>query len=251
MGIAIFTDIHGNLEALEAILKDIKKKHRKISHVYFLGDAITFGPDSSACLKLLQKHNVKCVIGNHEQRIIRYDKSVSEMSYAGLKHMEYIFHQLDNEDLKFIKSMPLDRHLDYKGYRLYFAHYSHDEKGVVKEDFEVYSEDVLDKLFEKSDCDVVFFGHIHERKLIIRQKGRSYFCLESSGFTKGDKTSYTYFGIGEHASGNYDIYRIDVKYNHKKFVEKMMREPIPEKVKFAKKFFNIDVLDEPALPNAE
>ena len=47
MAIAVFGDIHGNLEALEAILKDIKK-NRKIKETYFLGDAIVFGPDNSA-----------------------------------------------------------------------------------------------------------------------------------------------------------------------------------------------------------
>ena len=63
MAIAIFADIHGNLEALEAILKDIHKR-RRIKQIYFLGDAITFGPNSSECLKLLEKHKVKCIVGN-------------------------------------------------------------------------------------------------------------------------------------------------------------------------------------------
>ena len=245
MAIAIFSDIHGNLEALEAILKDIHKKRRKIKHTYFLGDAITFGPDSSACLKLLQEHGVHCVMGNHEQRIVRYDKSVAEMSYAGIKHMEYIFNQLDNDDIKFIKSMPLFINIDYKGYKLHFAHYSHDANGVVQEDMEIFSEATLDKLFESSDFDAVFFGHLHERKLLIRQVGRSYFNLGSSGFTKGDKTFYTYFDIGEMMEKhNFDIYRIDVKYNRKKFEHKLRTAPIPEKIRFAKKFFHLDLESE-------
>ena len=259
MAIAVFTDIHGNLEALEAILKDIHKsgsrfhrflplvsrykKRDKIDKIYFLGDAVTFGPDSSKCLKLLQKHNVLCVVGNHEQRLIRYDKSVSEMTFGGVKHMEYIFHSLDNDDIRFIKSMPLSRVLTYKGFKLYFAHYSHDEKGLVHEDLDCFREDMLDKMFEKSDCDAVFFGHQHERKLYIRPNQRSYFSLDSSGLTKGDITNYTYFDIGATANDNYDIYRIDVKYNRKKFVQKMIEHPIPEKVFFAKKFFDIDIED--------
>ena len=250
MGIAVFGDIHGNLEALEAILKDIKKRRRKISAAYFLGDAITFGPDSSECLKLLQKYNVNCVVGNHEQRVVRYDKSVGEMSYAGIKHMEYIYHQLDNDDLRFIKSLPRDIKIDFKNHKLYFIHYSHDFNGVVKDDFEVFSEAVLDTLFEGTDVDVVFFGHVHQRKLLINGSGRSYFCLGSSGCVKGNKTFYTYFDIGSTAADNYDIYRIDVKFNRARFVKKMLRAPIPEKIRFAKKFFDIDVPDEPTLPNS-
>jgi len=251
MGIAVFGDIHGNLEALEAILKDIRKKRRKIKHTYFLGDAITFGPNSSECLKLLQKYRVNCVIGNHEQRVVRYDKSVSEMSYAGIKHMEYIYHQLDNDDLRFIKSMPTHLKVDYKGYKLFFVHYSHDFNGVVREDFNEFSEAILDKLYEGTDVDVVFFGHVHVRKLLINQIGRSYFCLGSSGCVKGNKTFYTYFDIGEMAEHNFDVYRIDVKFNRDKFVRKVLKDPIPEKIRFAKKFFDIDVPDEPQLPNKQ
>jgi len=240
MAIAVFGDIHGNLEALEAILKDIKKRRKTIKQIYCLGDSVTFGPDSSACLKLLQKYNVQCVVGNHEQRLFRYCKSVSEMCHGGLKHMEYIFHSLDNDDIKFIKSMPLERTLTYKGFKLYFAHYSHDDKGVVQEDFDYFREDLLDTLFAKKDCDAVFFGHIHERKLIIRTGAKSYFCLGSSGCVKGDTTHYTYFDIGANAKDNFDIYRIDVKFNRSKFEKKMRETAIPEKEKFAKMCFGIE-----------
>ena len=246
MAIAVFTDIHGNLEALEAILKHIRK-NRKIKQIYFLGDAVTFGPDSSQCLKLLQKNNVLCVVGNHEQRLFRYDKSVSKMSFAGIKHMEYIFHSLDNDDIRFVKSMPLERTLDYKGWKLYFAHYSHDKNGVVDEDFQYFSEEWLDKFFEKSDSDVVFFGHVHKRNIYIRADKRSYFCLDSSGCVKNNKTHYTYFDIGERENDNFDIYRVEVKFNRAKFVEKMQTQDIPEKANFAKKFFGIDLVPECAV----
>lgn len=41
--LAIFSDIHGNLQALEAILKDIKEK--EIEDIYCLGDVISIGPN--------------------------------------------------------------------------------------------------------------------------------------------------------------------------------------------------------------
>jgi len=240
MSIAVFSDIHGNLEALEAILKDIHKKRRQIKEIYFLGDAVTFGPDSSACLKLLKKHDVKCVIGNHEQRFIKYCKTIAEMTVGGIKHKEYIYHSLDNEDIEFIKSMPLERTLDFKGYKLYFAHYSYDDKGVLSEDMDVFREDVLDKLFKKSDCDVVFYGHIHARKLYIRSGQKSYFNLGSSGCAKGDITNYTIFDVGRSVEGNFDIYRVQVKFNRAKFEKKMHLANMPEKEFFGTKFFGID-----------
>ena len=251
MAIAIFGDIHGNLEALEAVLKDIRRKRRKIKQVYFLGDAITFGPNSSECLKILEKYKVNCVVGNHEQRVVRYDKSVSTMTYAGIKHMEYVFHSLDNDDLRFIKTMPTEIKINYKGFNILFTHYSHDKDGVVRDDYDEFKESKLEKLFGSKNCDIVFFGHIHQRKIIINEAGKSYVCLGSSGCVKRDNTFYTYFEVNEHMDRNFDIYRINVKFDRKKFEEKMINDPIPEKIQFAKHCFGMDLTEEPNLPNGQ
>jgi len=238
MAIAIFSDIHGNLEALEAIIKDIQK--RKIRKAYFLGDAITFGPDSSECLKLLEKSNITCIVGNHEQRVVRYDKSVATMTYAGIEHMEYIYNSLDNDDLRFIKTMPTEIKINYKGFNLMFTHYSHDKDGVVRDDYDEFKESSLERLFGYANCDIVFFGHIHNRRIITNEAGKSYACLGSSGCVKGDHTFYTYFEVNEHMDRNFDIYRINVKFNRKKFEEKMTKEPIPEKEQYAKFCFGME-----------
>lgn len=251
MAIAVFGDIHGNLEALEAIIKHIKK-NRKIKQAYFLGDAITFGPDSSACLKLLAKNPwIKCVVGNHEQRMVRYDRSVSTMTYAGAKHMEYIFHSLDNDDLRFIKTMPTECKINYKGFNVLFTHYSHDEHGVVRDDYEEFTEAQLHKLFGDKNCNVTFFAHIHSRKVIIDEHGKSYICNGSSGCVKCDKTFYTYFDVEDSLGEdpNFSIYRVSVRFNRKRFEEKMLTQPIPEKIQFAKYCFGMYLDEEPKLPN--
>jgi len=240
MAIAIISDIHGNLEALEAILKDIKKR-KKIKQTYFLGDAITFGPDSSACLKLLEKYKVNCVVGNHEQRVVRYDQGAQTMTYAGKAHMEYIFNSLDTDDIRFIKTMPTEIKINYKGFNLMFTHYSHDKNGVVRDDYDEFKESTLERLFGYGNSDVVFFGHLHSRKIIINEQGKSYICVGASGCVKGDHTFYTYFEVNEHMDRNFDIYRINVKFNRKKFEEKMTNQDIPEKENYAKFTFGMDL----------
>ena len=242
MAIAVFGDIHGNLEALEAILKNIKK-NRKIKQVYFLGDAITFGPDSSACLKLISRHKlgVKSVAGNHEQRMVRYDKSVSTMTYASIKHMEYVYHSLDNEDFRFIKSMLSEIKINYKGVNVLFTHYGLDEEGAVRDDYQEFTEAQMERLFGHKNADVVFFGHLHKRKIIINESGRSFVCNGSSGCVKGDTTFYTLFDVN-HTGGekNLDIYRVNVPYNRKKFEEKMRTQDIPDKEVYGPHCFGIE-----------
>lgn len=242
MAIAVFGDIHGNLEALDAILRHIRRNRRrkKIRDVYFLGDGITFGSDSSACLKLLEKHEVICLAGNHEQRMIRYDSSVAEMTNVGLKHMEYIYHSLDNDDLRFIKSMPLEIKTNIGGRNILFTHYAFNKKGEVKDDPKFFNEQALNEMFDGTGFDAVFLGHSHSRKLIINREGRSYFSVGSSGCVHGDTTYYTLFDVGAAVADNYDIYRIDVKFNRKKFVQKMIERDIPGKTDFAARFFGIE-----------
>jgi diadenosine tetraphosphatase ApaH/serine/threonine PP2A family protein phosphatase len=61
---AVLSDVHGNLEALEAVLADIEQQD--ISEIYCLGDIVGYGPNPCECLDLLLDVRV-CVLGNHDQ----------------------------------------------------------------------------------------------------------------------------------------------------------------------------------------
>jgi predicted phosphodiesterase len=61
---AILSDIHGNLEALEAVLADIADQG--ISQIYCLGDIIGYGPNPRQCIDRAMQFEV-CILGNHDQ----------------------------------------------------------------------------------------------------------------------------------------------------------------------------------------
>jgi predicted phosphodiesterase len=61
---AIISDIHGNLEALEAVLADIKAQG--ISEIYCLGDVVGYGPNPRECIDLVMDAKL-CLLGNHDQ----------------------------------------------------------------------------------------------------------------------------------------------------------------------------------------
>lgn len=61
---AIISDIHGNLEALQAVLEDIRAAG--IESVYCLGDIIGYGPNPRECVDIAMQFNF-CVLGNHDQ----------------------------------------------------------------------------------------------------------------------------------------------------------------------------------------
>lgn len=63
--IALISDVHSNLFALEAVLSDCHKQG--VSKIYFLGDVIGYGPKPIECLDLLMKECEKlAVLGNHD-----------------------------------------------------------------------------------------------------------------------------------------------------------------------------------------
>lgn len=64
MKLALISDIHGNLEALNAVLKEIKK--RKIKNTYCLGDIIDYGANSNECVEVIRKNKIPAIMGNHD-----------------------------------------------------------------------------------------------------------------------------------------------------------------------------------------
>ena len=68
MKIGIFSDIHGNLIALEKVLKDEKDLEEYI----ILGDVVNYGPWSNECVQILETlNNCTKIIGNHENYFIK------------------------------------------------------------------------------------------------------------------------------------------------------------------------------------
>ncbi|MCC6741089.1 MAG: metallophosphoesterase, partial [Planctomycetia bacterium] len=64
---AIISDIHSNIDALEAVLKDIDSKG--ITDIYCLGDVIGYGPNPRECILRAQHFN-DCIRGNHEDALL-------------------------------------------------------------------------------------------------------------------------------------------------------------------------------------
>ena len=78
MRYAVISDIHGNLEAFEAVLGAIAKE--KIDKYLSLGDVVGYGADPSACIKLLKSLDPETLIaGNHEWAFSEVSSSVISM----------------------------------------------------------------------------------------------------------------------------------------------------------------------------
>ncbi|WP_315372057.1 metallophosphoesterase, partial [Paenibacillus xylanexedens] len=70
MKVAILTDIHGNVPALQAVLVDIDSRG-DIEHTFCLGDMIGIGPYSNEVIEMLySRENMIAISGNHEEAVL-------------------------------------------------------------------------------------------------------------------------------------------------------------------------------------
>jgi predicted phosphodiesterase len=65
--LAIISDIHANILALDEVLADIKKSG--VTQIYCLGDLVDFAPWGNEVISRIQEKNIPCLLGNHDQRI--------------------------------------------------------------------------------------------------------------------------------------------------------------------------------------
>lgn len=108
MKVAVFSDVHGNLSALEAVLDSIRQ-HSNITQVIFAGDLCVFGPRPSECISLLKEQPYSCVVGNTDEWIINppivgEDLSAEEVQRRlNLREIcQWTRDQLDESELKWL-----------------------------------------------------------------------------------------------------------------------------------------------------
>ena len=104
MRYAILSDIHGNLEALTAVLEALVKE--RIDRTLCLGDVIGYGADPSACLERLQAQEAVTVGGNHDLACIG-KLDVNWFNDAARAALLWTRNQLSIADLDTLRRFPL------------------------------------------------------------------------------------------------------------------------------------------------
>lgn len=79
--LALISDIHANLEALEAVLRDIAT--RGCDDIWCMGDVLGYGPDPADCIDLIERNCSVALMGNHDWAVIhspvRFNRMAARM----------------------------------------------------------------------------------------------------------------------------------------------------------------------------
>ncbi|NLW51233.1 MAG: metallophosphoesterase family protein [Candidatus Brocadiaceae bacterium] len=113
---ALISDIHGNLEALEAVLREIR--HQGIDEVWCLGDVVGYGPNPVECADLIRKNCSLALMGNHDWALLNspvgFNTLATAMIYKTKEWMRITDSstEQDKERWDFLSQLPLSAEVD-------------------------------------------------------------------------------------------------------------------------------------------
>jgi diadenosine tetraphosphatase ApaH/serine/threonine PP2A family protein phosphatase len=113
---AIISDIHGNLEALEAVLREVR--HQGIDEVWCNGDIVGYGPDPVACTDLVKKNCSLALMGNHDWAVLNspvgFNTLATAMVYKTKEWMRVTDESTSNDTDRwnFLSQLPLSAEMD-------------------------------------------------------------------------------------------------------------------------------------------
>ena len=172
MRIAILTDTHGNLHALQAALAAARQEGCEA--IYHTGDVVGIGPYPAECVDLLTTVQAHYVLGNHEAYLLDlmpHDRA-SGMSADEVAHHAWVRDALGTSGRATVGAGPWLINKEIAGHRLAFMHYALDSSG---RDFGPHvsepTADTLDPLYAHHGADFVFYGHNHDPS-DVRGRGR-------------------------------------------------------------------------------
>lgn len=110
MRLAIFSDVHGNIHALEAVLADIDAQGH-FDHIVFAGDLVFGAADPVRCIATLQARNIEAVYGNADELLWQLpplDDETPEDKAALLELVAWCQAQIGESGLAYLRSLPFD-----------------------------------------------------------------------------------------------------------------------------------------------
>lgn len=161
--IALFSDIHGNLPALDAVLADIEAAG--IDERVCLGDLVGYGPDPAGVIERVRSVGVPVVRGNYDEGIgaRRGDcgcyYATEQARSDGAASYDFTVARVDDADAAWLAALPLDMRAEEAGARILLTH------GSPRKINEYLLPDRTDaqlfRLAHDASADVVCVGHIH------------------------------------------------------------------------------------------
>ena len=168
MKIALFSDIHANLPALEALFKDVGS--RKPDALYCLGDLVGYNIWPNEVINEIRKRGIPTIAGNYDFGIGRSSDDcgcaykTDDEKANGAISISFTNEIVKDEERKYLRTLPshikVEFQLNKDKLNLLLVHGS--PRRINEYLFEDREEKSLLRIMEQADADIMCFGHTHK-----------------------------------------------------------------------------------------
>ena len=213
MKYAIIADIHGNLEALQAVLKDAKEQ--AVTHYACLGDVVGYGANPKECLDIVREMKIPTVKGNHDE-YCSSGKDPEGFNENACAAILWTRAQMTEDDLKWLKDLKYIRIM--ANFTLVHATLDGPNRwGYIFDKLEAAAS------FPYQQTPICFFGHTHVPLAFVRdtavrggtyskfkiEAGRKYLMNVGSVGQSRDGVAKATYLIYDINSGQVELRRLD------------------------------------------
>ncbi|MCX6189768.1 MAG: metallophosphoesterase family protein [Bacteroidetes bacterium] len=168
MKIALFSDIHSNLPALEAMFEDIESK--KPDAIYCLGDLVGYNIWPNEVVNEIRKRGISTIAGNYDFGVGRNSDDcgcaykTDEDKAMGAQSIAFTNKVINEAERNYLRTLPSHIQLEYQLHNdplfLLLVHGS--PRRINEYLFEDREEKSMLRIFESAQADLLFFGHTHK-----------------------------------------------------------------------------------------
>jgi putative phosphoesterase len=223
MKIALISDIHANLPALQAVLKHAITQ--EVSTVWALGDYLGYGAFPNEVIRLLVQVNALCIIGNYDQKVLGFDEKYINFK-APIKYTSFswTYAHLNNYSRLFLESLPNQRIITKKNRDFLLVHGS----PTSVDDYITPDTDewILNEYAQLSSADYILCGHSHIP--FTRHIGNKWFINPGSVGMVEDLNPKASYMILEITKKQVSIFHFRIAYDVNRAVRGIKEAGLPD-----------------------
>lgn len=156
---AIFSDIHSNLEGLEAVLREADSTGADA--LLCCGDIIGYNANPNECVDLVRERGVSCIKGNHERGLMELERGESpNMNPVAMEALEFTMQALSDERKDWLYSLPDQLAVEDFCY-LFHGSPSHPDEYIFDSFEAAYAFKSLEHDYSSPVNQLCFIGHTH------------------------------------------------------------------------------------------
>jgi predicted phosphodiesterase len=162
--IALFSDIHGNRRALEAVIADLA--FRGITRLYCLGDQVGYGADPNGVIDLIRAIGAESILGNYDQGIAWETGDCgcfyadAEAERIGRASYAYTVAEVTAANKTYLRTLPQELHVQLADKKIHLVHGS--PRRINEYLLRDRDERTYRRLAGTEPDDVLAFGHTHD-----------------------------------------------------------------------------------------